>query len=112
MKIDTDYASKRQTTEDEYEKVAGKVPHVVIIGAEFGGLEATKGLLNAPIKVTVIDRMNYHLFQPMLYQVATAGLSPEDIAAPIRGILNRQHNTEVLMDEVIDVDVQARVSQM
>src|SRR5919206_475433 len=78
--------------------------HVVIIGAGFGGLSAVRGLRGAPVRVTVIDRRNHHLFQPLLYQVATAGLSPADIAAPIRGILARQANTTVLLAEVTGVD--------
>jgi NADH:ubiquinone reductase (H+-translocating) len=82
--------------------------HVVIVGAGFGGLEAAKRLGNAPVQVTVIDHHNYHLFQPMLYQVATAGLAPEDISDPIRTILRKQCHTEVLMDGVIGVDVQGR----
>ena len=64
-------------------------PRVVIVGAGFGGLSAAKALAGKPFDVTVIDRHNYHLFQPLLYQVATAGLSPADIASPIRGILRR-----------------------
>ena len=67
-------------------------PRIVIIGAGFGGLSAAKQLARVPFDVTVIDRHNYHLFQPLLYQVATAGLSPADIASPIRGILRRQKN--------------------
>ena len=67
-------------------------PRVVIIGAGFGGLSAAKALAKAPVDVTVIDRHNYHLFQPLLYQVATAALSPSDIAAPIRGILREAAN--------------------
>jgi NADH dehydrogenase FAD-containing subunit len=65
-------------------------PRVVIVGAGFGGLSAAKQLARAPFDVTVVDRHNYHLFQPLLYQVVTAGLSPGDIASPIRGILHRQ----------------------
>jgi NADH dehydrogenase len=75
-------------------------PHVVIVGAGFGGLYAARILKSAPVRVTVLDRHNYHLFQPLLYQVATAGLSAGDIAYPIRAILNRQKNTRVLMAEV------------
>ena len=71
------------------------MPRVVIIGAGFGGLEAAKNLGNKPVRVTVIDRTNYHLFQPLLYQVATAALSPADIAAPIRGILGKYENIDV-----------------
>ena len=83
-------------------------PRVVIIGAGFGGLEAAKHLGNKPVRVTVIDRTNYHLFQPLLYQVATAALSPADIAAPIRGILSKYENIEVLLAEVRAVDLEAR----
>lgn len=79
-------------------------PRVVIVGAGFGGLEAAKALRHVPVQVTVIDRWNHHLFQPMLYQVATAGLSIEDISAPIRRIFHRQANASVLMAEVIGVD--------
>jgi len=83
-----------------------KTPHAVIVGAGFGGLTAAKALRRAPVQITVIDRSNYHLFQPLLYQVATADLSPADIAAPIRSILRRQHNTSVFLAEVAGVDVQ------
>lgn len=79
-------------------------PQVVILGAGFGGLTAAKTLSHAPVDVTVLDRHNYHLFQPLLYQVATAGLSPAQIAAPIRRIVSRQKNVTVLMDEVVDID--------
>ncbi len=72
-------------------------PRVVILGAGFGGLEATKTLRRAPVEITLIDRQNYHCFQPLLYQVATAALSPADIAWPIRHILRRQENATVLM---------------
>lgn len=77
---------------------------VVIVGAGFGGLFAARGLKGASVDVTLIDRHNYHLFQPLLYQVATAGLAPSDIAWPIRGILSRQKNATVLLDQVTDVD--------
>jgi NADH dehydrogenase FAD-containing subunit len=83
---------------------AGTRPRVVIVGAGFGGLVAARALRKAPVQVTVVDRRNYHLFQPLLYQVATAGLSPADIAAPIRGILRNQTNAEVLMARVTGVD--------
>jgi NADH dehydrogenase len=76
----------------------------VIIGAGFGGLSAAKQLARAPFEVTVVDRHNYHLFQPLLYQVATAALSPADIASPIRGILSRQSNTSVILSRVSGVD--------
>jgi len=79
-------------------------PHVVIVGAGFGGLAAAKRLANKPVDVTVVDRRNHHLFQPLLYQVATAALSPADIAAPIRSILSKARNVRVLLDEVTDVN--------
>ena len=79
-------------------------PRVVIIGAGFGGLSAVKQLARAPFDITVVDRHNYHLFQPLLYQVATAALSPGDIAAPIRGIVRRQQNVNVILAKVSGVD--------
>jgi NADH dehydrogenase len=79
-------------------------PRVVVIGAGFGGLSAVKQLAKAPFDVTVVDRHNYHLFQPLLYQVATAALSPGDIAAPIRGIVRRQQNVNVILAKVSGVD--------
>ncbi|MDC8013687.1 NAD(P)/FAD-dependent oxidoreductase [Tahibacter soli] len=85
-----------------------KVPHVVIVGGGFGGLWAARGLAGAPVRVTLIDRCNHHLFQPLLYQVATAGLSSPDIAAPLRHILRRQANVTVLMDEVEHVDADGK----
>src|SRR6266849_4877658 len=83
-------------------------PRVVIIGGGFGGLYAALRLGRAPVRVTVIDRHNYHLFRPMLYQVATGLLSADEVAAPIRSILRRQKNTEVLMAEVTGVDTRTR----
>jgi len=77
---------------------------VVIIGGGFGGLSAAQALKSAPVDVTLIDRRNYHLFQPLLYQVATGSLSPGEIAAPLRGVLSRQKNTRVLLGEVEDID--------
>jgi NADH dehydrogenase len=88
----------------------GKTPHrVVIVGAGFGGLNAAQALASAPVSITVIDRKNHHTFQPLLYQVATAGLSPGEIAAPIRSILSRHKNVEVLMAEVTGFDLERRV---
>lgn len=84
------------------------VPHVVILGGGFGGLYAAKELGRAPVQVTVIDRQSYHLFQPLLYEVATAALSPGDIAEPIRYILRRQRNTQVMLAEAINVNVATR----
>ena len=72
-------------------------PRVVIIGAGFGGLRAARALRKAPVDVVLVDRHNYHLFQPLLYQVATAGLEPEQIARPVRAILRRQSNAEFRM---------------
>jgi NADH:ubiquinone reductase (H+-translocating) len=83
-------------------------PRIVILGCGFGGLWAAQGLRKAPVEVTVLDRTNHHLFSPLLYQVATAGLSAPAIAAPIRHILAGQRNTTVLMGEANDIDVQAR----
>jgi NADH dehydrogenase len=88
-----------------------KRPDVVILGAGFGGLEAAKALRRAPVNVTVIDQQNHHCFQPLLYQVATAALSPADVAWPIRHILRVQQNATVLMAEVIGVDTAQRQVQ-
>ncbi|MCA1553278.1 MAG: FAD-dependent oxidoreductase, partial [Chloroflexi bacterium] len=84
------------------------LPHVVIIGGGFGGLYAAKALGSAPVRVTVIDRRNFHLFQPLLYQVATGSLSPGDIASTLRAVLERFAHVEVLQAEVVDLDPQAR----
>jgi NADH:ubiquinone reductase (H+-translocating) len=85
------------------------VPRIAIIGAGFGGLNAAKALAKAPVRVTVIDRKNHHTFQPLLYQVATAGLSPGEIAAPIRSILSSERNVEVLMGDVTGFDLERRI---
>jgi NADH dehydrogenase len=84
------------------------VPHVLILGGGFGGLWATRALASAPLRVTLVDRTNHHLFQPLLYQVAMAGLSSPDIAAPLRHILRGQRNVTVRMDEARAIDVDAR----
>ncbi len=84
------------------------LPVVVIIGGGFAGLSAAKALADAPVKVIIIDRSNHHLFQPLLYQVATAELSPADIAQPIRGILRNQHNVRVILDEVKQINPESR----
>jgi NADH dehydrogenase len=84
------------------------LPRVVVIGGGFGGLRAAQRLRGHDLAVTLIDRRNHHLFQPLLYQVATAGLSPGDIASPIRWILRRQRNVDVLLEEVVRIDVGAR----
>ncbi len=83
-------------------------PHLVIVGGGFGGLDAAQALAGAPLRITLIDRHNYHLFQPLLYQVATASLSPGDIASPIRWVLRRQRNVKVLLAEVRSIDITAR----
>src|SRR6266403_1721313 len=86
-----------------------KLPRVVIVGAGFGGLEAAKKLACENVQLTVVDRTNYHLFQPLLYQVATAALSPADIAAPVRAILHKCENVEVILAEVQSIDVNNRI---
>lgn len=87
---------------------APREPHVVIVGGGFGGLNAAKALKGAPVRVTLVDRTNHHLFQPLLYQVATASLSPSDIAVPIRSVFTRQRNVRVLMAEARGVDLARR----
>src|SRR5687768_260233 len=89
--------------------VPSERPHVVIIGGGFGGLSAARRLRGAPVDITILDRRNHHVFQPLLYQVAMAVLSPGDIASPIRWILRHQRNVEVLLGEVDRVDTEARV---
>src|SRR5499425_187753 len=81
---------------------------VVILGGGFGGLAAAQKLKRAPVEVTLIDRRNFHLFQPLLYQVATGSLSPGEIAAPLRSVLSRQKNARVLLGEAVDVDPEAK----
>jgi NADH dehydrogenase len=84
------------------------LPHVVILGGGFAGLDAARTLAGAPVRITLVDRHNYHLFQPLLYQVATASLSPGDVASPIRWILRRQKNVKVLLADVRGIDVAHR----
>src|SRR5262245_31076657 len=84
------------------------VPRVVIVGGGFGGLYTARHMARVPVRVTLLDRRNFHLFQPLLYQVAVGGLSPANIAAPLRAVLKRQQNTEVLLGEVVDIDVPSR----
>jgi len=86
----------------------GPRPQVVIVGGGFGGLYAARALRRADVQVTLVDRNNYHLFQPLLYQVATGALSPGNIAAPLRGILGRQKNAQVLLAEAVDIDAKGR----
>src|ERR1700744_2021177 len=80
---------------------------VIILGGGFGGLYAARALGRAPVDVILVDRRNFHLFQPLLYQVATGSLSPGEISAPLRGILSRQKNTQVLLGEALDIDPHA-----
>jgi NADH:ubiquinone reductase (H+-translocating) len=87
-------------------------PRVVIVGAGFGGLLAARTLARYPVQITLVDRQNFHIFQPLLYQVATAGLSPDEIAAPIRWIMRSQRSVEVLMSEVRDFDLSHRVVKL
>src|SRR5499433_2222149 len=86
------------------QRLMSRRPKVIIIGGGFGGLRAAQALKHAPVDVTLIDRRNFHLFQPLLYQVATGSLSPGEIAAPLRGVLASQKNTRVLLGDVTDVD--------
>src|SRR3989440_3295023 len=94
------------------EAASPKIPRVVILGAGFGGLEAAKKLSCGAVRVTVVDRTNYHLFQPLLYQIATAALSPADIAAPVRAVLSKCKNMEVILAEVQSIDVKAKKVKM
>src|SRR5580700_644464 len=82
---------------------------VVIVGGGFGGLYAAKRLGHLPVSLTLIDRRNFHLFQPLLYQVATGALSPGEIASPLRSVLSRNRNTEVVLGEVRDLDIANRL---
>src|SRR4051794_11939052 len=81
---------------------------VLILGGGFGGLYAVQALKHAPVDVTLLDRRNFHLFQPLLYQVATGSLSPGEIAAPLRSVLSKQKNTRVLLGEAMDIDPSRR----
>jgi NADH:ubiquinone reductase (H+-translocating) len=87
------------------------IPHVLVIGAGFGGLSVVQSLRKAPVQITVIDQRNHHLFQPLLYQVATAGLSPAEIAAPIRSIVGRMERVTVMLGEVFGIDTAKRLVQ-
>ncbi|HEY0231839.1 MAG TPA: NAD(P)/FAD-dependent oxidoreductase [Dokdonella sp.] len=92
----------------EHHTSSTREPHVLVLGGGFGGLWATRALASAPVRITVVDRTNHHVFQPLLYQVAMAGLSSPDIAAPLRHILRDQRNVTVRMDEVHGIDVDRR----
>src|SRR5512147_422234 len=91
---------------------ANVTPHVVIIGAGFGGMEAAHKLANAPVRITLVNRENYHLFQPLLYQVAIAGLVPSQIAYPVRTIFRKQKNVNFQMGEVTAIDFDRRYIKM
>jgi len=92
--------------------VASSAPHVVIIGGGFGGIAAARALKRESVRLTVIDRRNHHLFQPLLYQVATAALNPADIASPIRRILRRQRNASVILGEAASIDTRLKIVQL
>jgi NADH:ubiquinone reductase (H+-translocating) len=87
-------------------------PHIVIIGGGFGGIAAARALKRAPVRLTMVDRRNHHLFQPLLYQVATAALNPADIASPIRRILRRQRNASVILGEASSIDTRQKIVQL
>jgi NADH dehydrogenase len=93
-------------------RVVDAAKHVVIIGGGFGGISAAQELKRAPIRLTMIDRRNHHLFQPLLYQVATAALNPSDIASPIRRILRRQRNASVILGEASSIDTRQKIVQL
>jgi len=103
-----DEPTQAPSSNGQIPRPAGAPPHVVIVGGGFAGLNAAKGLKDAPVRITLIDRRNHHLFQPLLYQVATAVVSPADIASPIRGILRRQQNVRVLLAEATSIDVKRK----
>src|SRR5215813_8515365 len=88
------------------------LPRVVIVGGGFGGLALARALRNAPVRVTLIDKRNYHLFRPMLYQVATGLLSDDEISGPLRSILSHQKNVDVLLDEVTGIDPKQRIVRL
>jgi len=94
------------------EAVASSAPHIVIIGGGFGGIAAARALKRAPVRLTMVDRRNHHLFQPLLYQVATAALNPADIASPIRRILRRQRNANVILGEASSIDTRRKIVQL
>ncbi len=90
----------------EAKRVTGELPRVVIVGGGFAGLYAAKGLARACVRVTLVDKHNYHTFRPLMYQVATGLLSPDDVAPPLRAVFRGQTNIDVQMSEVVGVDTQ------
>ena len=102
----------QQRVESVAENGSLAVPRVVVVGGGFGGLYAARALADVPVQVTLVDRRNHHVFQPLLYQVATAALNPSDIAAPIRGVLRRQANARVLLAEAAAIDLPGRVVRL
>src|SRR5688572_26445607 len=98
---------RSERSDERVERSEG--PSVLILGGGFGGLEAGKALRGKPLRVTLLDRHNYHLFQPLLYQVATATLSPGDIASPLRWIFRRSANVRVLLGEAVSIDAVSRM---
>jgi NADH dehydrogenase len=105
LRIETPPTTSRTAADDSR-------PHVVVIGGGFGGLTAAQSLRRAPVRVTLVDKTNHHLFQPLLYQVATGGLAPSEIASPIRSILRKQMNVRVLLAEITGIDLAARTVKM
>src|SRR5688572_13679350 len=103
---------RQEVSSGSWPLVDRTLPHVVVIGGGFGGLRAAQELRGQPVRVTLIDRYNHHVFQPLLYQVATAGLSAAEIAAPIRWVLRRAHNVRVLLGEVTSIDPAAKRIQI
>ena len=104
--------TKAQKTHSYKKETAFTKPRVVIVGGGFGGLYAASALAGAPVRVTLIDKRNYHLFRPLLYQAATGLLSADEISGPLRSILSRQKNIDVLLGEVTGVDTQKRVVRL
>jgi NADH:quinone reductase (non-electrogenic) len=105
-------AHEQERTNVPTEDVLARKPQIVIVGGGFGGLQAAKKLEHQPVDVTIIDHNNFHLFQPMLYQVATGGLSPADISIPLREIFHKQKNTRILMAEVTGIDAQEQLVRL
>src|SRR5213596_1960258 len=100
---------QRDSTDVHRSSIIDHRSRVVIVGGGFGGLYAAKALRDAPVRITLVDRRNYHLFQPLLYQVATAALNPSDIAYPIRSVLRRQKNVTVILGEASSIDLDAKI---